>query len=630
MADFYASYPVGGSGGGGGGGITSINGETGPAITLVAGSGIDVTALANFITVSAIGTPNTFAGFDGAGGLYTIPNFNISTTTGGMNPNLTEQPNGNVASYSIHDWVASFDPLQNSPDEIWNIHNVNVQLDINSSGFTQGTSGTAVQTVNLGFNHQGTGDVGRLTFINMNSDLGNGVDPITVEGISFSNGFSNFDANVTIDGTVYGYGFQPNFDAASVGTSSFNIQAFYDASNVGISINGYTGFSSTPVLFDVANNSNFTGVNLNPTITTLTGNASVNGLALSGTIGTMGATSSLQAVNCGPIITTMGANASVSGFSFFPTITTMGASSSFNGVSISGTITTSDGFFTGVNVNTTINGGDASFVGLNVNPQGGATLADPIGLNVAMGSILSSNPQGMVGIQSDSRIQVNSSTQLAAAQGFQIGSRVANLFTVPNGSPVTGTDEIGINIAGDFAAQDDVADGAFGIGFNSVGFIASVAVADTKTVDTVTVFLPAASLPDPGFTTGGAVTEFHMIRTFPPLAQGGTVAITNLYAFKLDSMFGDFAASATNAWGLFIDGTAENYIASSLAIGTTSTKVTNSSVALEIGGVTKAFLNASMTTTERNALTAVNGMQIYNTTTDKLQVYAAGSWVDLH
>ena len=41
-------------------------------------------------------------------------------------------------------------------------------------------------------------------------------------------------------------------------------------------------------------------------------------------------------------------------------------------------------------------------------------------------------------------------------------------------------------------------------------------------------------------------------------------------------------------------------------------------------------MNARMTTTERNALTAVNGMQIYNSTTDKLQVYAAGSWVDLH
>jgi hypothetical protein len=38
----------------------------------------------------------------------------------------------------------------------------------------------------------------------------------------------------------------------------------------------------------------------------------------------------------------------------------------------------------------------------------------------------------------------------------------------------------------------------------------------------------------------------------------------------------------------------------------------------------------SYTTTERNALTAVNGMQIYNSTDSKMQAYAGGAWVDLH
>jgi hypothetical protein len=36
------------------------------------------------------------------------------------------------------------------------------------------------------------------------------------------------------------------------------------------------------------------------------------------------------------------------------------------------------------------------------------------------------------------------------------------------------------------------------------------------------------------------------------------------------------------------------------------------------------------TTTVRDTIAASNGYVIYNTTTNKLQVYANGSWVDLH
>lgn len=38
---------------------------------------------------------------------------------------------------------------------------------------------------------------------------------------------------------------------------------------------------------------------------------------------------------------------------------------------------------------------------------------------------------------------------------------------------------------------------------------------------------------------------------------------------------------------------------------------------------------ASLTTTARDALTAANGMIIYNTTTSKLQGYEGGAWADL-
>ena len=48
------------------------------------------------------------------------------------------------------------------------------------------------------------------------------------------------------------------------------------------------------------------------------------------------------------------------------------------------------------------------------------------------------------------------------------------------------------------------------------------------------------------------------------------------------------------------------------------------------GGAPDAyFILPRLTTTQRNALTAVNGMMIYNTTDNKFQGYQAGSWQNL-
>lgn len=49
----------------------------------------------------------------------------------------------------------------------------------------------------------------------------------------------------------------------------------------------------------------------------------------------------------------------------------------------------------------------------------------------------------------------------------------------------------------------------------------------------------------------------------------------------------------------------------------------------QIGGTDGALLLSRLTTGERDALTATNGMVLYNSTTNRLEAYENGSWVDL-
>lgn len=63
---------------------------------------------------------------------------------------------------------------------------------------------------------------------------------------------------------------------------------------------------------------------------------------------------------------------------------------------------------------------------------------------------------------------------------------------------------------------------------------------------------------------------------------------------------------------------------------TRSTSFIGNSVRVNNIEVGETVLFPSLTTTERNALSASNGMVVYNETTNKLQVYAGGSWTDLH
>lgn len=55
----------------------------------------------------------------------------------------------------------------------------------------------------------------------------------------------------------------------------------------------------------------------------------------------------------------------------------------------------------------------------------------------------------------------------------------------------------------------------------------------------------------------------------------------------------------------------------------------SSGATMEVAGTSGGFLLPRLTSTQRDALTATNGLCIYNSTTDRPQCYVAGAWTDL-
>lgn len=233
------------------------------------------------------GNNNAFAGFSGAGVLESMDGWS-RLTNGGENVNITLEPNNGGGGNPVHARNAVFEPLQNSPNESWNVFSHTVTLDNASSGFSMGTAGEAVALHNLYFSHQGTGDVGTLVFLKLSSNIGNGTDPIDVKGLSFAYGFSTVAANVNLSGPIQGWGFQLSTNALTTASANTYVNAFYDFATFGNPIDQYTSLSIGPTLAEIRNNANFTGINLNPTITTFSGNAGFNGIAIAGNITNMG------------------------------------------------------------------------------------------------------------------------------------------------------------------------------------------------------------------------------------------------------------------------------------------------------------------------------------------------------
>lgn len=200
-----------------------------------------------------------------------------------------------------------------------------------------------------------------------------------------------------------------------------------------------------------------------------------------------------------------------------------------------------------------------------------------------------------------------SAGQVAVGDGTNTANGTAN-FTYTSG--VMGLISSIVNLSGN---QSQAA-----WGFNGAQF----RIADATYTDNST----AAS----GTATNVVISSFGTPSVAASNSSVTGTNVTNIYIKSAVSPGSNF--TATNNWALWVDdagsGGGAVRIDDEVVIGAT---FINASAKLEVASTTGGILFPRMTSTQRDAISSpTNGLVIYNSTTDKLQVRAAGAWVDLH
>ncbi len=495
-------------------------------------------------------------------------------TLGGLDTFALLEPD-NGGGESLHTINLGIEPLQDSPNQSYNF----LQLSANSNNalFDYGINTRAITFQTNTFQHSNDKNMGEISFISNYFDVGNGTDAINVRGFSYNYGFGDIRNNVTITNAMQGFGFHPTFESGTTIDPGAYLTAFYDGTNgPNTSFSYYTSASLNPILGSIQNARNYTGISISPTIDDFLGNSGGTGIFIGGTIDTLD-TGSYQGIAINPTINSGPSSVALSINTSSMNTTSVYAIDAIGDLNFQGDMT--------LNGNAQINGNLtsgklSSFESTNPVDGGG-------------------NPQTVHNLTS----QITALDSVTVANGDSISTANTTLVTLEDNSVTTSS--------------------AFGLGLAAVSSVMVVNTGTGSTLDFMACNVTALNLD--GSSTGGTIDT---VRLNSGIAiPNGVTTINNLRGYEFSVPFGD-PGTITHAF--YTAANVENYFRKSLVVGEDTEVAANSSTGLEISSTTKALLNARMTTTERDALTPLFGMQIANTSTNKLQFYDGSSWVDLH